>query len=195
MRVATYFDNESWEKYGQSWRDLDKIGTETVAVCSINLAESSKDEVSKVFDSVCFSGNYFYDVCNSLIVSSFFKEETGFLLCAPHKVVSPVSTDRDAFCLSENKERFSSVLFARGITSLVNRAEAVRILDSLFEDSGGFLDSSFIWGTSDFWIGFTGFQRCLKKSDYLPTTDENFGDLALSLFYKVSSSFSVEVKK
>lgn len=192
MRILTYFDKDSWNQYHKNW--YGSVGAEVFAFCSPELDDDSKREADRIFASVYYCDVRFDMLCN-FFLSNVLKEGEDYLLVSPDSR-PPFSfvTNKDVFCRVKNVPNLeaSAIQVTDSILNLSNRVEIIRVL----ENKGLILDSSFLFGTADFWTDFVGFQNYLKDVEYLNNfASPNYPDLLLNLFHQSSSSFSMEVEK
>jgi hypothetical protein len=193
MKVLTYFDDDLWSKYGKTWKKPSVKVIDPIVFCSKDASPETRLEIESAFSSFRVCDVRFFQLCD-FFMSEVLEGEKDYSLVSPDK--SPpfdVLTNKDAFCTI--KDSTDDVIFeiSKCAFNLLDRVEVIEKLNSIRLEKGGILDPSLIWGTSDFWIGFTGFQRYLKNSGYVTNNvDRYYSSLALNLFYCTSESFSLE---
>lgn len=196
MRIITQFNKSTWDQFGQSWRRPNIQVLDPVVVCSDDLSGELRKEITDFFSTTYRAVDRFDELCFFLL-DNVLEEGKSYLLVSPeHLPPFTVKTNSDAFCrLKRNVPKDQKIDSTMSMTNISNRVEAVRTLESISDRLGGILDSSFIFGTFDFWVSFIGFQRYLRGSGFINYSTVNCSDLVLNLFYNSSSSFSLEVEK
>jgi len=190
MQVFTHFDSNLWDQHNKGWRNPGD--TNVTALVSPGITDDDMREINRNFPSYRrVSSTFFYDLCEILL--SEVKDGQEYLLVSPNYYPPfKVSTKKDAFCRLRKKSSLDDLTqISECVTSLANRVELIKLLGEK-----NVLDSSLVFGTSDFWIAFFGFQTYLKQTKYFTNVSNSnyYGDLVLSLFYYKSSSFSIEVE-
>jgi len=187
MRVFTYFDSNLWDLHNKGWRKLGSI--DAVALMSPDLDADDRREIERLFPSCHLIDTSFYDMCNFIL--SQVKDGQEYLFTSPANYPPfEFPTNKDAFCRSKEDASLDlKMQLSEPITSLLNKVDLIKSTEVV-------LDSSLIFGTTDFWVAFVGFQNYLKQAGYFTNTvNAKYGDLVLSLFYRNSSSFSTEIQK
>lgn len=196
MRIITYFDESTWDQFGQSWRRPNIQVLDPIIIYSDGMSGQLRKEITDFFSTKHTTADKFDEVCFFLL-DKVLEEGKSYLLVSP-ECLPPfsVTTNSDAFCrLKNDLSKGQKIDSTMSMPNISNRVEVVRILESISERLGGLLDSSFIFGTFDFWVSFIGFQKYLRDSGFLTCSNSYYRDLVLNLFYNSSSSFSMEVEK
>lgn len=201
MKIFTYFDRETWASTGKNWLQLaGKSRLKDVNVFFSSL--SSEEETSLI--GVCSDLGFNHQAVDSVSFLSVCKIVSNKLLdsrCDSGLLLSP--SINPSFVLSDSKDAFCHLLadpqidldIVSSIFNIKQRYEAVLKLEKVKELYGGFLDSSLIFGTADFWHSFAGFQKYLNKNNFFESLTDRYGDLVLNLFFHSADSFSLETKK
>lgn len=188
METLTFFlSDESWAKFRETNPgDLSKLKVICDDIESYNEIVSCCGDVFKTDKSTSF-----INMCKT-ISENIVNNGNECLFIDPSKYADSYvcELNGDVYCNKIDKSEELIIQETNCIFDLNNRAEFVK------KSNGFLLDSSFILGTADFWSCFAGFQDLLFENKYFLIRDsylKSCADVALSLFYLESNSFSFKV--
>lgn len=201
MKTFTYFDKETWTSNGKDWlKSACKSRLKDVNVLFSALSSEDEAGLSNACSELGFNqypvdSVSFLNVCKIISDKLLDSECDSGLLLSPSVNTSFVLSDsKDAFCCLTAESQIDLEIVSP-IFNINQRYEAVSKLEKVKELYGGFLDSSLVFGTADFWHSFSGFQKYLNKNNFFESLTDRYGDLVLNLFFYSADSFSLETKK
>lgn len=189
-KVATYFDNSTWGKYGLNWVRYAKSSKLPSLVVGVDLPPEVGAKVTDL-------GATFVPMVKKSGVgldkyAALLKNIEGRCLFTQPDVLprAGYSTGRDIFCGKESE--LACIDVVSPVKNIFERATTARVIYREVQKVHGLLSAKYILGTYDFWAAYVGFQNYLWDRGYLDQRPP-YDELTFNFFMgTVGKPFSLE---